>query len=148
MGYDDANIKIEHTAKKIFIINDGPAASVSCVAVIVIKCYDDIPFIFCFKSCCNKRKILLKLYDSSTEIEFTDCHEESTDKLRIGKEVQGVISHKGEYIETHIGDVELYTDFAIEEYCELGIKLNIGDQVHILMYNICMNLRGHNVFVR
>ena len=132
MEYDDADIKIEHTAKGTFIQNDGPAASVSCVAGIEIKYYDDIPFTFCLKSCRNKHKTLLKLYDSSAEIEFTDGHEENVDKLPIGKEVQGIISHKGDYIEVHIGDVELCTYFAVEDYCEIGVKLNIGDQVHIL----------------
>ena len=59
-------------------------------------------------------------------------YEENVVKLPIGKEVQGVISHTCDEIEAQIGDVELCNGSPFDECCQLGIKLHIGDQVHIL----------------
>jgi len=128
LEYGDADVKIEHTAKGNFIKNNGLATSVNCVAIMEIKRYDKIPFTFCLKSCQNKHKMLLKLCDSSNDIELDA---QNVAKLPIGKEVQGIISHRGDGIEAHIGNVELYMDSPTEEICEIGMKLYIGDYVHI-----------------
>ena len=59
-------------------------------------------------------------------------YEENVVKLPIGKEVQAVISRTRDEIEAQIGDVELCISSPFDECCQFGIKLYIGDQVHIL----------------
>ena len=126
MGKDD-DIEIKHTNKGTLITNNGPVAFVTCVTRILFTDSFKIPFTFCLKSCSDKHNTLVKLYVSN---DF-GCPESNVVKLPIGEELQGVISHEGEYVEAHIGDVKL-SEHSCGEFYQFSIKLYIGDQIHIL----------------
>ena len=128
---NDDDIRIEHTAKGTLITNDGPATFVTCEAGVRLRYLCDIPFTFCLKSCQNKHRTLLKLYDIFDSDQENRAEENVVD-LPIGEEVQGVISHERDEVKAQIGDVVLYTNSPSDECCEFSIKLYIGDQVHIL----------------
>ena len=121
------DIRVEHTAKGTLLTNDGPATFVTCVAKVLFTDTIQIPFTFCLKSCRNRHNTLLKLYD----INYCDVSQKDVTKLPIGKEVQGVVFIEPDHIKAHIGDVKL-SILSCGELCEIGIRLYIGDQVHIL----------------
>jgi len=121
------DIKMEQTAKGTILTNDGPATFVTCVTKIFFKDSLKVPFTFCLNSCRNKRETLVKLYDVSHCIIASN----NVVKLPIGEKVQGIILHGVKGISVNIGNLKL-SIAACGELCEFGIRLYIGDQVHIL----------------
>ena len=126
MGKDD-DIEIKHTNKGTLIANNRPVTFVTCVTRILFTDSFKIPFMFCLKSCSDKHNTLVKLYVSN---DF-GCPESNVVKIPIREELQGVISHEGEYVEVHIRDVKL-SEHSCGEFYQFSIKLYIGDQIHIL----------------